>query len=152
MPVYPRHPFAAIVLLAALVGCSLDVTEPAQFGVFVVGHVESEAGNRVPGTQIRVGYRTMATCGDSLIALAHYASTDSTGSYVIGLVGAGPPQTVCLRLVATPPAGLSLAPDSILLAGVVLPEWSGADSLRIDLVLPPEPAPARGSKEKVPTD
>jgi hypothetical protein len=142
MPVYPRHPIAACVLLAALAGCSLDVTQPAQFGAFVVGHVESEAGDRVPGTQIRVGYRTMADCSASLIELAHSASTDSTGSYVIGLVGAGPPQTVCLKLVAIPPAGLSLEPDSILLSDVELPEWSGADSLRIDLVLPPSAPPA----------
>lgn len=138
----PRCPIAACVLLAALASCGLDVTQPAQFGAFVVGRVESEAGDRVPGTLIRIGYRFLADCSASPIELAYSASTDSTGSYVIGLVGSGEPQTVCLKLVATPPAGLSLAPDSILLSDVELPEWSGADSLRIDLVLPPSAPPA----------
>ena len=148
----PRHPIAACALLAALAGCNLDVTPPAQFGAFVVGRVETEAGDRVPGTLIRVGYRSMADCGASLIELAYSASTDSTGSYVIGLIGIGEPQSVCLKLVAIPPAGLSLAPDSILRSDVDLPEWSGADSLRIDLVLPPEPVPAGRSTEKTPAD
>jgi hypothetical protein len=151
-----RTPISLVGLCCVLVACSLDVTPTPYSGIWVHGVVFNEAGAGVGGVQIRIGYRPMAECstaGFSAPAIA--PSTDSTGAYGVGVVDTGAPHDVCVKIVATPPVNHSLAAESVLVAGVTLTEGPLADSVRIDLVLPPGVAartafvtrPNRGASE-----
>ena len=92
----------------------------------------------MPGVQIQLGFRNMAACGTPFIGVPNAPATDSAGSYGLVIGENGGPQTVCVKVVATPPANLPLAPDSILVQNVQFTERLGADSVRMDLVLPPK--------------
>mgnify|MGYP001252627029 CR=1 FL=1 len=142
---------ATLGLLATLPGCGLGPGE-RYAGVFVYGLVTSEAGTGVAGAQLRISYTPNEECGAPFIQLVDAPSTDSTGHYGLTVWESGDPQTVCVRVVATPPADLGLAPDSLLLAGVPLTERMNADSVRIDLVLPPILPPSGLSTERRPAD
>lgn len=125
-------------LVLVLAACSLDTKGNPYSGIFVYGIVANEAGAPVGAVQIRVGYRPMAACTTAAFSASAIApSTDSTGRYGVGLVDSGKSHAVCVKLVATPPSTQALATDSVLVPNVTLTE-SLADSVRVDLVLPPQ--------------
>ena len=133
-----RHAGALLVLLAILGGCSLGEGE-RYYGVFVHGTVSSEAGSALSGVNVRIAYTANEECAAPFTQMVSEPTTDSTGFYGLTIVETHEPQVVCVKVVATPPTGLSLAADSALLADVQLTEGLGTDSVRIDLVLPPVP-------------
>ncbi len=125
-------------LVLVLAGCSLDAKGNTYSGIFVHGLVTNEAGAPVSAVQIRIGYRPMDACTNAGFSASAIApSTDSTGIYGVGLVDSGKSHAVCVKLVATPPSTQALATDSVLVPNVTLTE-SLADSLRVDIVLPPK--------------
>lgn len=142
---------ATVGFLATLPGCGLGPGE-RYAGIFVHGVVTSEAGTGVAGVQLRISYTSNEQCGPTFIQLVDAPSTDSTGRYGLTLWESGEPQIVCVKVVATPPADLGLAPDSLLVADVPLTERMNADSVRIDLVLPPILPPSGRSTERRPAD
>jgi hypothetical protein len=128
---------AGILLFVA--ACSLDVKPTPYSGVWVHGMVFNEAGAGVADVQIRAAYRPMSACSTAGFSASAIApSSDSTGAYGVGLVDTGTPHDVCVKVVATPPATQALAAESALVANVRLTEGPLADSVRIDLVLPPK--------------
>ena len=137
-----KKPVSAIVavgLLAALATCSLDQgTQDTVSGILVHGRVDTEAGAAVPGVLIKISFRSMAACGAPFLDAPNPPTTDSAGGYVLVIGQTGGPQTVCVKVVATPPANLPLAPESALVGNVQFTERMDADSVRIDVVLPPK--------------
>jgi hypothetical protein len=126
----------SVLLLAA---CSLDLKPTPYVGVWVHGKVFDEAGAGIAAVQIRIGYRPMDACSTAGFSASAIApSTDSTGAYGVGMVDTGSPHAVCVKIVATPPSTLALAAESALVANVALTEGLLADSVRIDVVLPPK--------------
>jgi len=142
---------ATMSLLATLTGCGLGPGEHYA-GIFVHGLVTSEAGTGVAGVQLRVSYTPNDQCGATFIQLVDAPGTDSTGRYGLTLWETGESHVVCVKVVATPPANLGLAPDSLLIADVLLTERMNADSVRIDLVLPPILPPSSRKTERRPAD
>jgi hypothetical protein len=80
----------------------------------------------------------MGACSTSgFSAPAITPATDTSGAYGVGIVDSGAAHDVCVKLVAMAPASGALADDSALVSNVTLTE-SLADSVRIDLILPPK--------------
>jgi hypothetical protein len=137
-------------LLGGLAGCDLGVrTEVSGSSAVIYGRVDTEAGVGVLGVQIRIGYSAADTCGTTVIQGVNGPTTDSTGSYGVPIIDGGAPRTVCVKVVATPPATLPLAPDSVR-RNVQLTDPLAPDSVPIDFVLPPKSAAqGRGSAERL---
>jgi hypothetical protein len=129
--------FAGGVLL--LTACSLDVKPTPYVGVWVHGKVFDETGAGVADAQVRIGYRPMDACSTAGFSASAIApSTDTSGAYGVGVVDTGSPHAVCVKIVATPPSTQALAAESVLVANVALTEGPLADSVHIDVVLPPK--------------
>jgi hypothetical protein len=130
---------AAVASAVMFAGCNLDLKPTPYSGVWVRGTVFNEAGAGVSDVQIRVGYRPMEACSTAGFSASAIApSTDSTGAYGVGIVDTGTPHDVCVKIVATPPSTQALSAESVLVGGVALSENMLADSVRIDVVLPPK--------------
>lgn len=133
--------WSGVTLLAAVtavVACS--VHEPSGSGlagVFVHGRVSTEADSSVADARITLGWRPMSTCTATFPVSDSAPSTDAGGLYGVLLVDTTAAEAVCIKVIATPPAGHPLVAESTVVGNVVLSPALWDDSVRIDVVLPP---------------
>ncbi len=131
-------------LLAAASACDVKTTMGSLTGTLVYGRVVSPGGTGIPGAAVAVGWRPMAACTTSFaVSDTVPATTDANGRYGIRVIDPAATPTVCVKVIATPPASAAFLAESLVVNDVHLDTDLWADSTRIDLVLPPKPASAR---------
>jgi hypothetical protein len=125
-----------LVLVTTAVACSVqDPSASGVVGIVVHGRVATEADSSVAGARIALGWRPSSACTATFPVGDSGPVTDAGGRYGILLVDTTAAATVCVKVVATPPAGSSLATDSsVSFATLSSALW--ADSVRVDIVLP----------------
>ena len=97
----------------------------------------SAADSSVAGAHIALGWRPASLCTATFPASDSGPVTDAGGLYGILLVDTTAAAAVCVKVIATPPAGSSLAAESTVVGSVALTSALWNDSVRIDVVLPP---------------
>ena len=119
-----RSHIAAVVFAGSLgMLASCGVSEPVGgdlVGITVHGRVATEADVPVAGVKIMLGWRPMTACTTAFAPSDSAPSTDVAGVYGVLLIDTVTSQGVCVKVVATPPAALPLAAESIVLPNVAL--------------------------------
>jgi hypothetical protein len=127
-----------LVLVTTAVACSVqDPSASGVVGILVHGRVSTEADSSVSGARITLGWRPTSACTATFPVSDSGPSTDAGGLYGVLLVDTTAAETVCIKVIATPPAGSSLVTESTVVGGVGLSSALWNDSVRIDVVLPP---------------
>ncbi|NIM49046.1 MAG: hypothetical protein GTO22_07275 [Gemmatimonadales bacterium] len=126
---------AAIAVALSAAACGDEFLDGSIAAITVHGQVRTAAGDPVSDATVRLN----VMFGDEGFHTHTTDTTDAAGAYGEVIWNWGTRFVVDLQIVAEPPVGSGLQPDTTLRQDVVLNGDGSPDSLRVDLVLEPSP-------------
>ena len=119
--------------MLALASCGPEVIGDPAAGIIVYGNITNQSGASIANATVRFGFAPGSSCA-TVLAGSDFL-TDTAGHYSRALFQFGAPFTGCVKVVAFPPLGVPLVPDSTVRQAV--PFTSKGDSIQIDITLRP---------------